>query len=70
MKVTNTLAYSGAELLTASTKFIVQATYSQHFIFLVTFELTHQAIVLHYIRLEMLVSNKHSSLLSSLVSYE
>jgi hypothetical protein len=36
--------------------------YSQHFIFFVTYELTHRARVFNYSRLEMLVKEKYSSL--------
>jgi hypothetical protein len=43
--------------------------YSQQFIFFATYEMAQLARVLHYSWLEMLVREKHSSLLDSLISY-
>jgi hypothetical protein len=48
----------------------VQGPYSQHFIFLVTYEWAKQARVLHCSGLESLVRDKHSSLLDPFISYE
>jgi hypothetical protein len=49
---------------------VTQGPYSQHFIFFSTYEYSQLASVLHYVRLERLASDKHSSLLDSLVSYK
>ncbi len=42
--------------------------YSQHFIFLVTYKWAQYARVLHYIKLERVAMDKHSSLLDPFVS--
>jgi hypothetical protein len=44
--------------------------YSQHFIFFVTYEWAQQARVFHYIKLERLAKDEHSSLLCPFVSYK
>jgi hypothetical protein len=46
-----------------------QNTYSQHFIFFLTYKLTNK-LVLHFIRLERLAVDKHSGLLGQLISYD
>jgi hypothetical protein len=48
----------------------LQVSYSQHFIFLVTYHWTQQAIVLHYTRLKWLARDKRSCLLDPFVGYE
>jgi len=45
-------------------------SYSQPFILLLTYEWAHKARVLHYIMLETLASDKHSSLLGPFLTYE
>ncbi len=65
-----TIAYNAMELIMALKGFMEQGPYSQHFFFFVTYELGQWARVFHYIRLEMLARNKHSSLLGQFVSYE
>ncbi len=49
--------------------FNYQGTYLQYFIFSITCKWVQKAIVLHYSRLEMLVRDKHPSLLDPFVSY-
>jgi len=44
--------------------------YSQHLIFFKTYELAKLPRVLHYSKLERLVSNKRFSLLGPFISYE
>jgi hypothetical protein len=46
-----------------------QGTYLQHFIFSVTCKWAQKARVLHYSRLEILVRDKHPSLLDPFVGY-
>jgi len=47
-----------------------QGPYSQHFIFVVTYESAKQAGLLHITKLERLASDKHSYLLGLFISYE
>jgi hypothetical protein len=52
-----------AVILTASVASLLKLfIYSQHFIFFLPFKMAKKARVLHYIRLEKLVRDKHSSL--------
>jgi hypothetical protein len=48
---------------------IIMGPYSKNFIFFVTYKLARGTRVLHYSRLEMVVREKHSSLLDPFVSY-
>jgi hypothetical protein len=45
-------------------------SYSQHFIFFITYKWAKKARVLHSVRLERITSDKRSSLLGPFVSYE
>jgi hypothetical protein len=67
----NTQAYFATELITVAKKyFIVKELYSQHFIFVITYELAQYGTVLIYTSRERLARDKHSSLLDPFVSYE
>ncbi len=48
----------------------LQGPFSQNYIFFVTYEFAKKAGVLHYMKAEMLVSEKHTSLLGPFISYE
>ncbi len=45
-------------------------TYSQHFIFFVTYEQSQLVRILHYIKLERFASDKRSNLLDLFLRYE
>ncbi len=49
---------------------VIQGTYSQHFIFFVTYKWVQFDKVLDYNRMKRLARDKHSSLLGPFVSYK